>query len=132
MKKTAARRQLLPMDQMFRAFADRTRLRILFLLQEGELCVGDLTTILQVPQPKVSRHLAVLQRSGLVQSRRAGLWSYYSLSAVASELHRRLLSCLGTCFAEVPELQADRRRASQLKTSGGCCGTPAARSLESS
>lgn len=124
MRKTAARRHLLPMDQLFRAYADRTRLRILYLLQNGERCVGDITKILRAPQPKVSQHLAILQRSGLVQSRRTGLWCHYSLSPVASELHRRLLSCLGTCFTEVPELQADLRRASQLKASGGCCDTP--------
>ncbi|WP_390620617.1 ArsR/SmtB family transcription factor [Caulifigura coniformis] len=114
-------RPLLPMDQLFRAFADRTRIRILFLLLEGERCVGDITTILQQPQPKISRHLLLLQRSGLVQSRKDGLWRHYSLSPVGDHLHRRLIECVGTCFAEVPELQADRRRAKTVGASGGCC-----------
>lgn len=52
-------------DVMFRAFCERTRWRILSLLRDGELCVGDLVAILQVPQPKVSRHLAQLRRGRL-------------------------------------------------------------------
>ena len=49
-------------DVMFRAFSDRTRLRILNMLRGGETCVCDLQRILDVPQPKVSRHLAYLKR----------------------------------------------------------------------
>ena len=52
-------------DLMFRAFSDRNRLRILHLLQGGEMCVGDIVDILQVPQPRVSRHLAYLPSRGL-------------------------------------------------------------------
>lgn len=48
-------------DSMFRAFSDRTRLRILHVLQGGELCVGDIVEILQAPQPRISRHLARLR-----------------------------------------------------------------------
>ena len=51
-------------DGKFRAFSDSTRLRILHLLQAGELCVGDLVKVIQVPQPTASRHLAYLRRSG--------------------------------------------------------------------
>lgn len=64
---------------MFRAFSDPTRLRILHLLLDGELCVGDLVKILKVPQPTASRHLAYLRRTGLVATRRNGLWNYYTL-----------------------------------------------------
>ena len=64
---------------MFRAFSDPTRLRILHLLLDGELCVGDLVKILKVPQPTASRHLAYLRRAGLVATRRNGLWNYYAL-----------------------------------------------------
>ncbi len=67
-------------DQMFRAFSDRTRLRILNLLRDGELCVCDLVEVLGVPQPKTSRHLAYLRRSGLVVARKEGLWNYYQLA----------------------------------------------------
>ena len=56
-------------DLMFRAFSDRTRLRILCLLHQREFCVGDLVDILQAPQPTISRHLAHLRKAGLVAVR---------------------------------------------------------------
>lgn len=108
-------------DLMFRAFSDRTRLRILYLLEGGELCVGDIVEILQVPQPKASRHLAYLRRAELVVVRKSGLWSHYSLAPAQSDFHRKLLECLANCFGDVPEIQADQRRAAKIKRSGGCC-----------
>ena len=108
-------------NSMFRAFSDPTRLRLLRLLQGGERCVGDLVTILKIRQPSVSRHLAYLHKAGLVAVRRAGLWRYYSLAPVTSPFHQSLLHCLETCFRDVPELQADARRAEKLRKSGGCC-----------
>ena len=108
-------------DLMFRAFSDRTRLRILYLLRGGECCVGDLVEILQIGQPSASRHLAYLRRAGLVAVRKAGLWSYYALAEAAEPFHEKLLECLGCCFSEVPELRADQARASKVRQSGGCC-----------
>jgi ArsR family transcriptional regulator, arsenate/arsenite/antimonite-responsive transcriptional repressor len=108
-------------DLMFRAFSDRTRLRILSLLRGREVCVGDIVEILQVPQPRISRHLAYLRRAQLVSVRKAGLWCYYSLASADSAFHKRLLSCLENCFSEVPEIQADQIRAAEIKTAGGCC-----------
>lgn len=105
----------------FRAFSDETRLRILHLLQSGELCVGDLVTILRVPQPTASRHLAYLRRAELVVTRREGLWTYYSLAVARTRFHRSLLSCLPCCFSEVPALQEDRKRAARLARTERCC-----------
>ncbi len=59
-------------DIMFRAFSDRTRLRLLNMLGTGEVCVCDLVRVLAVPQPKVSRHLAYLRRAGLVSGGKKG------------------------------------------------------------
>ena len=70
----------LPVDQLFRAFSDRTRLRILHLLADGELSYRDLVEVLKVPQPTASRHLAYLRRSGLVEVRQDASWKYYSLA----------------------------------------------------
>jgi ArsR family transcriptional regulator len=106
---------------MFRAFSEPTRLRILRLLQGGECCVGDLVTILHVPQPSVSRHLAYLRRAGLVGVRTAGPWKYYRLTPASSAFHENLLHCLESCFADVPDLRADAKRAAKLRKSGGCC-----------
>ncbi len=111
-------------DLMFRAFSDRTRLRILHLLQAGESCVGDLVEALRLPQPRVSRHLAYLRKAGLVVVRKAGLWSHYSLAPVQSPFHKKLLDCLGCCLRDVPELRADAERACRLRKAGGCCPRP--------
>jgi ArsR family transcriptional regulator len=108
-------------DLMFRAFCDRTRLRILSLLQEGEFCVGDIVRILQVPQPRVSRHLGHLKKAGLVVARKSGTWMHYSLAPPRTAFHRKLLGCAVTCFQEVPEIQSDNARAARLRKSGGCC-----------
>lgn len=106
-------------DRMFRAFSDRTRLRILHLLKDhGEVCVGDLVAVLRAPQTTVSRHLAYLRRAGLVRVRRDGLWRHYSLTPADGRFHRGLLRCLAGCFEEVRELADDRERYGRLK---GCC-----------
>ena len=108
-------------DSMFRAFSDRTRLRILHVLQGGELCVGDIVEILQAPQPRISRHLAYLRKAKLVTVRKSGLWSHYRLAPAKTPFHKKLLECLAKCFVEVPELQADTARAAKLRKAGGCC-----------
>jgi len=121
--KTKAKR----VDLMFRAFSDRTRLRILHLLRGGELCVCDIVGVLRVPQPRASRHLAYLRRAGLVEVRKDGLWAYYRLAPAKSEFHESLLNCLACCFGSVPELAADTRRLGRATPpaacgAGGCCG----------
>lgn len=111
-------------DLMFRAFSDRNRLRILHLLRSGELCVGDVVDILQIPQPRVSQHLAYLRKSSLVVVRKQGLWCHYTLAPAKTAFHRKLLQCLDDCFGDVPELQADAARAAKIRKGGGCCPKP--------
>jgi ArsR family transcriptional regulator len=106
---------------MFRAFSDRTRLRILALLHGGEMCVGDLVTILRVAQPSTSRHLAYLRRAGLVTVRKCGLWKFYALAPAESAFHLQLTECLAGCLGEVPEIRADAVRADRIRKAGGCC-----------
>ena len=107
--------------RLLAAFADPLRLRILSLLRGGELCVGDLVTLLGVPQPTASRHLARLRRDGLVRVTRRGLWAFYALAPAATRFHGRLIECLECCCDEVPELARDRQRAGRLRRQGGCC-----------
>ena len=83
--------------RLFRAFSDPTRLRLLALLREGEVCVCNLVTALRIPQGRASRHLGRLKAAGLVRSRRQGYWTYYSLAPARGRLHRSLLKCL-ECF----------------------------------
>jgi len=108
-------------DSRFRAFSDPTRLRILHLLQEGAMCVGDMVKVIQVPQPTASRHLAYLRRTGLVMARKDGLWAHYSLAPAENAFHAKLLECLAHCFDEVKELKTDSTRAARLRKSGSCC-----------
>ena len=69
---------------VYRALADETRLRILALLRDGEVCVCHLQGSLRVPQPTISRHLAYLRKSGLVEARREGVWMHYRLATARS------------------------------------------------
>jgi ArsR family transcriptional regulator len=108
-------------DLAFRAFSDRTRLRILHLLLDGELCVGDLVAILETPQPTTSRHLAYLRKAKLVTTRSRGAWTFYGLAPARTAFHKKLLACLAQCFTEVHEMAADSSKAKRLKRSGGCC-----------
>ena len=69
---------LIKIDDFFYLLSDETRLRCLLLLvAKGELCVCDLTTILKIIQPKISRHLAILKKFKVVSDRRSGVWIYY-------------------------------------------------------
>ena len=121
-----ATRSKISVDLMFRAFSDRTRLRVLHLLREGELCVCDIVRVLELPQPKISRHLAYLRKAGLVTARKEGLWMHYQLAPASGEFHQSLLNCLACCFASVPELARDGRKLKGKCCVGGddgaCCG----------
>jgi len=111
-------------DLLFRAFSDRTRLRILNLLgARPEICVCDLMRVLELPQAKVSRHLAYLRRAGLVAGRKDQQWMHYRLVRARGSFHARLLECLSSCLGEVPGLKSDRRRLGSCreKPGGSCC-----------
>jgi len=105
---------------VFRAFADATRLRILNLLIEGELCVCDLCAVLDEIQPKVSRHLAYLRSAGLVSVRRQGKWKFYALADDAAAVQRSLLGCVRTCLRELDELRDDLVRLRALPDRRAC------------
>lgn len=111
-----------PACSLFRAFADPIRLRLLALLQDGELCVGDLVEVLRAPQPTISRHLACLRSAGLVRSREEGTWRFYRLARPGGSLHRKLLACLKGCLREMPEVRRDAARAA--RRAGRECSCP--------
>lgn len=105
---------------LFRAFADPTRLRLLNLLSQRELCVCDLCEVLDEIQPKVSRHLGTLRRVALVRVRREGKWKFYSLNRSLSPLQETLLRCVSTCLAELEVLAEDRKRLESLSAELRC------------
>jgi len=74
---------------VFKALSDETRLRIVKLLEHGELCVCDIVSALDTIQPKVSFHLSTLKEAGLIKDRKQGKWIHYSLDD--SDLFRRFL-----------------------------------------
>jgi ArsR family transcriptional regulator len=98
------------LDLLFRALADPTRLRLLNLIADREICVCYFVEILRISQPKVSRHLAYLRRAGIVASRREGKWMHYRLVApkdqAAASILRETLKHLKT----KPEMQHDVSR----------------------
>lgn len=80
------------MDELlniFKALSDETRLRILKLLEHGELCVCDIVAALNMVQPKVSFHLNVLKEAALIRDRKQGRWIHYSIDD--SDMFRRFL-----------------------------------------
>jgi ArsR family transcriptional regulator, arsenate/arsenite/antimonite-responsive transcriptional repressor len=105
-------------ERLFRALSDRTRLRILNLLTTGELCVCDLVSVLDVPQPTASRHLAYLRKVGFVTVRKEGVWCYYCLAPAESDLEQALRDCI-ECCADLPRLGKDLQRLCEGKAM--CC-----------
>ena len=103
-----------PVLAVFNACADATRLRLLFLLRGCELCVCELVAVLEMPQGKVSRHLAVLRQAGLVRDRRAGTWIHYSLAPPNSALTQALHAYLVDGAAGQSQVLADGDRLRRL------------------
>jgi ArsR family transcriptional regulator, arsenate/arsenite/antimonite-responsive transcriptional repressor len=102
-------------DRLFKAFADETRLRLLNLLAQRPHCVCEFQCTLRVPQPKISRHLAYLQRSKLVVEERHGKMIMYSLAKPGNEVHAALLHCVRGCFQKIDFLQRDIARDKTIK-----------------
>ena len=107
---------------VFRAFADETRLRILNLLVEGELCVCDIEEVMRFTQTKVSRHLAYLRRTGLVHVRRQGLWMLYSIARPKDPEQQAILESLALLLRANPVARRDAQRLLG-RIRKGCCAT---------
>lgn len=109
---------LIEMESLFKALADTTRLRILGLLLAGEVCVCDIHESLKIPQSKASRHLAYLRKSGLVETRRDGLWIHYRLGTLTDPV----LAALGDAVRHaLAHMDTIRRDAGRLEKRTGCC-----------
>jgi ArsR family transcriptional regulator len=112
------RRQLADMERVFKALADSTRLRILGLLLTGEVCVCHIHESLNIPQPKASRHLAYLRRSGLVDARKDGLWVHYSLADLSDPVLSTIQHAVRHGLRHLDVVQHDVDR---LQRRTGCC-----------
>ena len=112
--------RLTHIEALFKALADATRLRILALLVAGEVCVCEIHGALKLPQPTVSRHLAYLRRSGLVETRRDGLWIHYRLASLDDTVLRTLTDIVRHALSHVDTIAKDGER---LRKATGCCLT---------
>jgi ArsR family transcriptional regulator len=105
--------------EIYQAFSDPTRLRIVHLLTRGPLCVCHFQEVLNEPQVKISKHLAYLRARGLVDTERDGNFIIYRLPTRKDATLTRQLACLAECVGSDAALQADFRRLNVLRES--CC-----------
>lgn len=96
--------------ELLTAVAEPTRLRILALLKDGEVCVCHIHESLKIPQPKASRHLAYLRRTRLVSTRREGLWVHYRMAEDLPAPLRQVLDVVLASLASVEEISRDAVR----------------------
>ncbi len=108
--------RLSALPPVFKALSDPTRLRLLSLLADGEVCVCFLGDVLKMVQPKVSRHLAYLKKAGLVAARREGKWMHYRWAEELDPVTRGLLDGLRDWMAKDEKLVRERAALKKL-----CC-----------
>lgn len=113
------------MERFFQALGDKTRLRLLNLMRDQELCVCYFVEILEQGQPKVSRHLAYLRHAGIVEARRDGKWMHYRLVVPSNPGAAQVLSQTLAWLKEDRAMQADRARLSRA-----CCNPARFSALE--
>ncbi len=113
-------------ELFFRALADRTRLRLLNLMRNDEVCVCFFVEILKTNQPKISRHLAYLRRASIVGARREGQWIHYRIAEPADADAARILNDVMTWLANDQEMQRDRERLVKI-----CCAPQLPVSIQS-
>lgn len=104
------------MELLFKAVADKTRLRLINLMGDDEVCVCYFVEILKTHQPKISRHLAYLRRAGVVSARREGKWMHYRVVEPPDEHSARVFREVRAWLKEEPEMQRDRTRLMKV-----CC-----------
>jgi ArsR family transcriptional regulator len=104
------------MELLFRALADRTRLRLLSLMGEDEVCVCFLVEALNLTQPKISRHLAYLRRAKIVSARRDGKWMHYRIVTPEDPHAAVVFRAVRDWLAQERAMQSDRQRLVRM-----CC-----------
>lgn len=109
-------------QNLFESLSDATRRRILALLQnQGELCVCELVAALGLPQPKISRHLAVMREAGITAMRRDGTWIFYRLHPELPLWAYRILEIAGRDAPESDSAQDSARLSGMKERPIRCC-----------
>ena len=91
-----------------KALADGQRVRILMLLQHGELCVCQIVEVLQLAASTVSKHLSILNAAGLVACRKDGRWAYYRLGDETGSAEDAMIAWLDKALCRDPDILKDR------------------------
>lgn len=110
------------LTQYFKALSEEMRLRIVMLLTHGELCVCDIMDVLDEPQSKVSRHLSYLKNSGIITSRRVGVWMHYTLSERKDETLDAQIEFMRERLSPLPGFHEDVVKMEALKERKACEG----------
>jgi ArsR family transcriptional regulator len=110
-------RQMQELRDTFKALSDETRLRILKLLEHGELCVCDIVAALGMIQPKVSFHLGVLKEAGFIKDKKHGRWIHYKLDD-ANMFKRSLILSVLERTSNAAAAEDRKRLASFIKAKG--------------
>jgi len=116
-----SKEEVFDMELFFAALADRTRLRLINLIGDEEVCVCFLVEVIGPNQPKISRHLAYLKRAGLVSIRKDWKWSHYRLVTPTNLYAAKVFSEVRSWLKNEPAMQADRKKMVNM-----CCA-PAAK-----
>ncbi len=98
------------MELFFAALADNTRLRLLNLMRDTEVCVCFFVEVIGTNQPKISRHLAYLRKAGIVAARRDGIWAHYRIVTPKNENAARVLREVQEWLNTDKEMQKDRKQ----------------------
>ena len=129
-------------ERVMKSVADPTRVRILKLLEGGEMCVCQVIAVMEFNQSTISKHLFLLKAAGLVRERREGKWVHYSLDGSGvSPYARKMLKVLKNWLNDDPVVERDRKREAiardvgpmeicergmtlPARRSGACCPAP--------
>ncbi len=104
------------LELFFTALSDRTRLRLLNLMRDGEVCVCFFAETLNTNNPKISRHLAYLKRAGLVSARREGKWMHYKITEPENDRAGEIFWATMKMIKDDPQMQSDNSTLIQV-----CC-----------
>ena len=106
--------------EMFKALSEESRLRILALLLEEEMCVCEIEASLKMTQSNASRHLSELRKSGILESYKNAQWTYYRINEMFKKEHKELWNYLQIKLKEIPTYEADYKTYKIVKAQNLC------------
>ena len=113
------------MELFFAALADNTRLRLLNLMQDTEVCVCFFVEVIGTNQPKISRHLAYLRKAGIVAARRDGIWAHYRITPPNNEHAAQVLRDIQEWLKSDKLMRKDRKQLANF-----CCALQPPKSIQ--